>query len=117
MVPEIARDFMFDLGFQEHQHESEPCVDQDFPVPDRDRSVHAGAFEVDEVAIPLIVDVEFAGQVTSQLVRCGLSLLAGKLVSSMDVDMGHEAKTGQQVRTSLDAPRWLHQHPLWSRGG
>jgi hypothetical protein len=38
-------------------------------------------------------------------------------VSCMDVDMGHEANTGQTVRTSLDAPQWSHQHPLWDRGG
>jgi len=103
MIPEIARDLVFNLRLEEGQHESQPGIDQDFLLADRDRAVYAGPPEMDVVAFPGIIDAELSGQVGREFVRRRLGVLAGKAVPGMDVDVGHEAETSHMCRHSVVA--------------
>lgn len=110
MIPQVPYHLVFDLGFQEGEHQAEARTHADLPVADHDVAAHSRPLKINVIAFPVVVDVEFAGQVAGQLVRRGLCLLAGQVVVGMKIDVRHKPAEGAQSYISLDARPVVHQH-------
>ena len=111
MITQVPYHLVFDLGFQEGEHQAESCTYADLPVADHNGAANARPLKMNVIAFPAVVDVEFAGQVAGQLVRRGLCLLAGQVVVSMKIDVRHKTAEGAQIGISLDGRPVVHQYP------
>jgi hypothetical protein len=109
VIPEVADDFTFDLGLEEHQHHAEPGLDANFAVADRNGPVDTGALKVNVVAVPTVVDVEFAREIVGQLVRSRLGLLAAEVVSGVHIDVGHGRNLLNFARFSVRSRAFSYQ--------
>ena len=78
VLAEVGNDFFLDAALQKHKHQAQSGLDPDFVFPHRDRSVHAGPFEMDVIAVPFVFDVEFLRQVRGQAVRGRLCFAAAQ---------------------------------------
>ena len=89
MFAEVGNDLFFDASFEEHQHEPETGLDANFAFAHRDGAVHAGPVEMDVIAMPVVLDIEFLREVGRQAVGSGLGVFAAHVMFGVHVDVRH----------------------------
>ena len=109
MFPQVPYYLAFNLRLEEHQHDAEPGVYSNLPVPYGDGAADAGALEMNVIAFPSVVDVELAGQVTGKIVGRGLCILAGQVVVGMQIYVRHKTSFATMRRNSVDGHSIMHQ--------
>ncbi len=109
VVFQILGDLFLDHRFEEDQHEPQPRTDPDLVFPHRDFPVHSGPFEVDMVAFPPVIDLEFLRQVARELVRRLLRFFHRHGVPCEHIDMGHRLIPNAPGYISLDVKPDFHQ--------